>query len=238
MMVRIGLAPWSVNHYDGEVASNIRARSTGAAANRAQWVTVLGERLCLDLVNSANWKGNTVVDEAFATPIDVVDWAERARILPRAAARRWRARFRRDPDSAGTLVADVRACRQALRLLFDAAMRNREPPVHARTAINACLRGGKPGRLVTSGARLGYEPIGNAFGPWLLHRAATSAVELIVSTDRAALECCPGVRCGWLFLDRTRGRTRRWCQMETCGNRAKARRHYQRERQPPGRIAR
>ncbi len=220
------------------MATNLRTLSSDSAANRAQWVTVLGERLCLDLVNSANWLGNTAVDEAFSTPIDVVDWAERARILAPAAARRWRTRFGRDPDSAGTLVADVCACRQALRLLFDAAIRNAKPPSRARSLINACLRRGDAGRLVARGAGLGFEPLGNALGPWLLQRLATSAADLMLSADRNSLECCPGIRCGWFFLDRTRGRTRRWCQMETCGNRAKARRHYQRERKVVARITR
>jgi len=36
--------------------------------------------------------------------------------------------------------------------------------------------------------------------------------------------------CGWLFLDETRNRSRRWCSMKDCGNRAKARRHYRRRR--------
>jgi predicted RNA-binding Zn ribbon-like protein len=38
---------------------------------------------------------------------------------------------------------------------------------------------------------------------------------------------CADVRgCGVLFLDRTRNRSRRWCSMKSCGNRAKAQRHY------------
>ena len=36
--------------------------------------------------------------------------------------------------------------------------------------------------------------------------------------------------CGWLFYDETRNGTRRWCSMKDCGNRAKARRHYARNK--------
>jgi len=41
---------------------------------------------------------------------------------------------------------------------------------------------------------------------------------------------CPGEGCGWLFFDTSKNRSRRWCAMEDCGNRAKARRHYRRSR--------
>jgi predicted RNA-binding Zn ribbon-like protein len=41
---------------------------------------------------------------------------------------------------------------------------------------------------------------------------------------------CPGEGCGWLFFDASKNRSRRWCAMEDCGNRAKARRHYRRSR--------
>ena len=215
-----------------------RRPRSNVASSRAQWVTVLGERLCLDLVNSSTWEADTVADEAFTTPVDVVDWAERAHLLSPDLARRWRARFNRNPASAGTLVTELRACRQAVRLLCDASIHDRTPPPRARAAINAWLRKGKPGRLLANGSRLGYEPLGNDLGDWLLHRVATSTVELLVSEDRAALRCCSGVRCGWLFLDRTRGHTRRWCRMETCGNRAKARRHYRREHPPAARNKR
>ena len=51
---------------------------------------------------------------------------------------------------------------------------------------------------------------------------AWSAGELLTSPEVGSVRACPGVGCGWLFVDR-RGR-RRWCTMSTCGNRAKARR--------------
>lgn len=201
-----------------------------APPRRVEWVVLLGERLCLDFVNSANWQDGVVADETLVTAIDVVDWAERARVLSPDTARRWRTRFGRDPAAAGMLLEDVYACRRELRSIFQAALRGRQPTEASRDTVNAWLRGGAPARLVTTGSRFESEPLDGPLGPWLLGRVATSALELLVSEDRAALGSCPGRRCGWFYLDRTRGRTRRWCRMETCGNRAKARRHYERER--------
>jgi predicted RNA-binding Zn ribbon-like protein len=53
-----------------------------------------------------------------------------------------------------------------------------------------------------------------------------SAAELLTSDEREQVRECAGSACTWLFLDRSRNRSRRWCSMQTCGNRAKARRHY------------
>jgi len=55
-----------------------------------------------------------------------------------------------------------------------------------------------------------------------------SAVALAFSPDRERIGECAG--CGWLFVDRTRNRSKRWCTSRLCGNRAKARRHYARTR--------
>jgi predicted RNA-binding Zn ribbon-like protein len=200
-------------------------------SRRAQWVTVLGERACLDLVNSANWEGDAVADEAFETPADVIDWAEHASLVTKAVARQWRVHLPRDP-SATTLVAEIRALRQALRDLFAAAVDGTKAPARASAVLNARLRSSGPGLLAASGTDVSCVPDRGAWSQWLLHRLAASGLELLVSRDRVALKMCDGNRCGWFFLDRTRAHTRRWCEMETCGNRAKARRHYLRATRP------
>ena len=64
----------------------------------------------------------------------------------------------------------------------------------------------------------------------ILWPIARSAAELLTSPDVADLRECASDRCSWLFLDRSRTRRRRWCDMKVCGNRAKARRHYRRKK--------
>ncbi|MGV3552361.1 CGNR zinc finger domain-containing protein [Rhizobium sp.] len=58
---------------------------------------------------------------------------------------------------------------------------------------------------------------------------ARSALGLIASADTERLKICPN--CAWLFLDRSKNRSRTWCDMAVCGNRAKARLHYRRKQQ-------
>ena len=55
-----------------------------------------------------------------------------------------------------------------------------------------------------------------------------SAVELLISEDRSRLRVCAAEDCDWLFVDASRNRSRRWCDMGTCGNRAKMRRYHER----------
>lgn len=58
-----------------------------------------------------------------------------------------------------------------------------------------------------------------------------SAAELLTSPDGSRVRECASATCGWMFLDRSRAARRRWCDMRSCGNRAKARRHYRRQRE-------
>lgn len=58
----------------------------------------------------------------------------------------------------------------------------------------------------------------------LVGRIALSAVDMLQNTDFSRLKQCPGADCGWLFIDRSKNNSRRWCLMSVCGNRTKARR--------------
>ena len=59
----------------------------------------------------------------------------------------------------------------------------------------------------------------------LLWPIANSAVDLLVCGDLAKVRECAADNCGWLFIDRSRNQSRRWCDMKICGNREKVRRH-------------
>ncbi len=59
---------------------------------------------------------------------------------------------------------------------------------------------------------------------------ATEALSLFCSPKAVRIGVCEGGNCGWLFLDESRGKRRRWCDMNDCGSRAKARRYYQKHK--------
>jgi predicted RNA-binding Zn ribbon-like protein len=64
----------------------------------------------------------------------------------------------------------------------------------------------------------------------MLWPVARSAAELLSSESVDRVRECASSTCTWLFIDDSRNRRRRWCDMASCGNRAKARRYYERHR--------
>ncbi len=63
----------------------------------------------------------------------------------------------------------------------------------------------------------------------LASATAHSTLRLLSAPERERMKICGN--CGWLFVDRSKNRSRSWCDMAVCGNRAKAIRHYRRKRQ-------
>ena len=59
---------------------------------------------------------------------------------------------------------------------------------------------------------------------------SAEALSLFCSHNAARIGVCEGGDCGWLFLDDSRGKRRRWCDMNDCGSRAKARRYYEKHK--------
>lgn len=122
--------------------------------------------------------------------------------------------------------------REALYVIFEACADARQLPGEALGALEADVaRAAKVRRLVADG------PVASWSWPredasLVLARVAFAAAELLTAARIGTVRRCAGAAdgCGWLFLDESRGRTRRWCSMEMCGNRAKVRAHYRRTR--------
>jgi predicted RNA-binding Zn ribbon-like protein len=64
----------------------------------------------------------------------------------------------------------------------------------------------------------------------VLWGVARSAANLLVSSDLDRVKVCDGPGCGWMFLDGSRNRSRRWCDSRDCGNRERVRQHLARKR--------
>ena len=83
-----------------------------------------------------------------------------------------------------------------------------------------------------TGAQFVWEPVAEADDlQTLLWPVVWSAVELLTGGPVERVRECDNDPCGWLFVDMSRNRSRRWCDMRDCGNRVKARRHYARTKQ-------
>lgn len=127
-------------------------------------------------------------------------------------------------------VARALTVREGLRQLV-AAQDGTSPPQgrQARRSLDRAIAGSSfELRLAGDGACLtptGEEPLDRALAVLL---AIATAAMLDGSWSR--LKSCPGHHCGWVFYDRSRNNSGRWCSMTVCGGREKARTHYHRQR--------
>lgn len=187
--------------------------------------------LCLDFVNTWGDRSRPESD-GLRSHADLVAFAAQAGVVDTREAAALRRLAARDSNAAAGALARARDLRDALYALF-AAHAGGRPAARADLArVNAALAAAL-GELEVEPRDGGYrwawaKPADPLAAP--LRPIARSAAELLVGADLVRVRECHGTTCTWLFLDSSRNRSRRWCSMESCGNRAKARRHYRRQR--------
>lgn len=188
----------------------------------------LAGRLCLDFVNTKSGRGTPGERERLADYDDLLAWCARARILSDEQAAALQRQASTDRRAADAALERARRLRDALHGIFVEIAHGRPVPGGELAIVNGAL---------ADAARHGgiAERDGTFLWQWrrdsidcMLWPIAHSAAELLTGDRLVRIGECGGVACGWLFLDETRNRSRRWCEMEVCGNRAKARRHYRR----------
>jgi predicted RNA-binding Zn ribbon-like protein len=160
---------------------------------------------------------------AFARQAGLIDWDLAGRLESRALA---------DPPAASAATLAARNLREALYGLFSARAHARMVPGQDLQGFNEALREALPNLcLDLQGTELAWrwkhEGMALTMPLWPI---AQAAADLLTAATSAPVRECGGDQCTWLFLDHSRGRSRRWCSMASCGNRAKARRHYHRGR--------
>ncbi len=194
-----------------------------------------GGRLCLDFVNTVSGDRAGQRTERLAAYADLVAWARQADVLDDGAARRLLAEARRRPADAEATHREALALREALYRIFTSIAGGATAPAEDLARLSEHLaRALSHRRLVPGGpacCALAWEDPPEALDA-PLWRVVSSAAELLTSGDDLARVRVCGMHdtheCSWVFVDNTRARTRRWCSMKDCGNKAKARRHYER----------
>jgi predicted RNA-binding Zn ribbon-like protein len=193
----------------------------------------LAGRLCLDFVNTKSGRGTPTERDRLGNYDDLLAWCMRARVLNDGEAADLERQASRDASAAEDALQRARRLRDALHGVFVNIAHGRSVPDSDLAIMN--------GVLADAARHGGIAERDGVFG-WQWHRdsidcmlwpIAHSAAGLLTGDRLVRIGECGGVACGWLFLDETRNRSRRWCEMEVCGNRAKARRHYHRHHAAP-----
>ena len=184
-------------------------------------------RLCLDFANTFDSAGEHLNSYA-----DLVGFVLQSALLTPEDAAWLRASAEQDQVAAEGVLVRGRALRSAISAIFSAVARGEAVPERSVAQLNTNLAASMSHARVVPTARGGYEwgwSGRNMDAPlWPIVR---SAADLLTSeAERKLVRLCNANDCNWLFVDTSKNRTRQWCSMQACGNREKARRHYQRLR--------
>ncbi len=140
-------------------------------------------------------------------------------------------RFAEDPAAGERALARIRKVRGAMRELVDATVESRSPDLQQLREVNRALRTHYIYELVPApdGVSLDHKHEGDPIDG-ALARLAESIAREVSQGEPERLRVCANDECRWVFNDSSRTGRRKWCDMSTCGNRAKAARHRQRKR--------
>lgn len=198
--------------------------------------------LCLDFVNTAGGRSQGPFRDKLGGYVDLVTWAERVGVVDPRTGELLREAAGRSPEEATAVLERARRLREAIYRLF---VRARGPEGERGVADDEADP--RPGddltlleeesatawahrRLVTDGDDYRFDWPESDRLDQPLWPVALAAVELLTSEQRQRVKACASDTCDWLFLDMSRNRSRRWCDMSVCGNRAKARRFSARQK--------
>jgi len=190
-----------------------------------------GGELSLDFCNTGQGMRNSSKEEWVTSYADLVGWLEVAGALARKQAAALRAAGERSPEAARGVWARAIKLREAVAAVFLAKTEGRAPAdedlrliekEYARTAPCA--------RLSPTGDGFQWTLEADSELDAALRPVLESAVALMTSERMRRLRRCGNSTCYWLFLDETKNCSRRWCEMASCGNLMKVRRHRERHR--------
>lgn len=190
---------------------------------------VIGGNPALDFVNTISERRGARPVERIQTYDDLVGASKRIGALTKAQAQAMLDAARGAPKAAETVRAGAVALRELLYRVFSEVAADRPPSAEDLTPFNSALSevlvhlrvGRADGAKTAFGWTWEESPDALDRMLWPILRAAA---DLLVSDRLDRVRECVADDCGWLFLDLSRNRSRRWCDMSDCGNRAKMRR--------------
>jgi predicted RNA-binding Zn ribbon-like protein len=178
----------------------------------------------IDFVNTVAWRGDPARRiDYLADYGDVLAWCRHTDVVSAAESEALTREMRSDPAAAQRAVAYAKRLRESLHDLFTG-----EPsalPVITDEYSSALRR--RELRPTDDGVAWADREL-TMRSP--VDRLAADAVALITATPLGRVKRCGDDACGWLFVDGSHRQNRRWCSAADCGNRDRARRHYERAR--------
>jgi predicted RNA-binding Zn ribbon-like protein len=199
-----------------------------AVFSRAGSLPLVGSEIAFDLSNTSSGRGGPKHLEHLSSAADVIRWAQHARVI-NADEGAWLTKvIDADHGLARRLLKRTLDLREIIYAIGTALAAGAPPPkdqidilaqIHANCLARAHLVPHDEGFVWSW--RVADGPVERILGP-----IALSILTLLTQANLSRVKQCEGEHCGWIFFDTTKNKSRRWCEMEVCGNRAKQRRHH------------
>ena len=187
-------------------------------------------RLCLDFANTVEWHLSDHPAESLTSYGALIAWARSIDLLSDRVVQRLLQAADQHPAEAARVLERAIAVRDAIYQILVTVARGQTPPAADQAVLNTELsRSLAKSHLIWNETAFDWQRQGEDGDPdQILWWVVRSTIDLLTGDDLERVGVCADDRgCGWLFYDTSRNRTRQWCSMRGCGNRAKARRHYE-----------
>lgn len=189
-------------------------------------------KLSLDFANTLQWHASENPQENLNSYKDLVEWGRKEGLLSETDGQKLNKKAGMNPTAAEKVLKRAIELREAIYRIFSAVASSMLPKGGDLSTLNRYL--GKTmaqSRIIPTKSGFTWDINGNKDElDWMLKPIVRSAAGLLTSDELDRVkECADDKGCGWLFLDRSKNRSRRWCDMKECGNRAKAKRFYERK---------
>jgi predicted RNA-binding Zn ribbon-like protein len=179
----------------------------------------------LAFVNTLSARPTPAPQERLGSYADLTAWARESQLVAGAVADRLAADARRRPAAAAAALARARELREAIHDVLAAMASGRSPsPAVLDTLARHVSAAFSNGRLTAHQGMLQWVTGGGDELDRITWDIARAAARLVTSARLGRVRACEAGDCAWWFVDDTKNRSRRWCDMKICGNREKLRR--------------
>jgi len=172
------------------------------------------------------------ITELLNNYVDLVDWAAQAEVISAAQRAQLLEAASKKGKAATRALNRAVELRECLFRIFSSVVAGAKPGERDLPTFNGYLAEANSHLQLKTwgkGFRLAWAEEQEAPLDSVLWPIARSASELLTSDDLQYLRECDDDTCRWMFVDRSKNHSRRWCDMKVCGNRVKARKFYRRQ---------
>ena len=190
-----------------------------------------GGWLCQNFINTVH--DRTVPDpyEYLGSYLELIEWVQKTKALPEPDIDDLKHISEKDEQAAKTTLAEIITTREMLHKIFKAIAHGNTPESSLNKNFNTVLSKSlsKTNLVFSDPYTVERQWNKNPEMDKPLYPVMQSAYDLLISDKLDRVKECSA--CGWLFLDKSKNNSRRWCDMQTCGSAVKAKKYYRKKKQ-------